>query len=237
MIRPLLLEAAIVLLGLRAPVAEAQSAPSAQGQGAPAIQAKDAIRDKDEDAILKQVDVHYNHLASLRTQFTERYTGLGIDRTETGRLLLKKPGRMRWDYTTPAGKLFVLDGKYAWSYTPGDAQVGRMPAKRVDDLRSPLRFLLGHTQLKKELDRLSITPEPGGYRIAGIPKGLGERVKELVLDTSADGRITKIRLEELDGASTEFTFDRSEENIAIPESEFRYSPPAGVAVAEGLPPV
>lgn len=191
---------------------------------------------RNEAAILKQVDDHYNHLSSLRTEFTERYAGLGMDRTETGTLLLKKPGRMRWSYTTPAGKVFVLDGKFAWSYTPGDAQVQRIPAKQVDDLRSPLRFLLGHTQLKKELDGLSITPTRDGYRIAGVPKGMGERVKQLVLDTAVDGRIMGIRLEEIDGSSTEFSFARSEENVSLPDGEFRYTPPEGVAVVEGMPP-
>ncbi len=191
----------------------------------------------EQAAILKRIDDHYNHLQSLRTQFTERYTGLGMDRTETGLLLLKKPGRMRWNYTTPVGKVFVLDAKYAWSYTPGDAQVQRMPAKQVDDLRSPLRFLLGHTQLKKELEGVSVVQEAGGYRISGVPKGLGQRVRQLVLDVSEDGRITRIRLEETDGAGTEFDFDGSEENVSIPDSEFRYAPPAGVTVVEGLAPV
>lgn len=191
----------------------------------------------EQGAILKRVDDHYNHLQSLRTQFTERYTGLGMDRTETGVLLLKKPGRMRWSYTTPVGKVFVLDGKYAWSYTPGDVQVQRMPAKQVDDLRSPLRFLLGHTQLKKELENVSVVPEQGGYRISGIPKGMGQRVRQLVLDTTADGRIVRIRLDETDGAGTEFDFDRSEENISIPDGEFQYAPPAGVTIVDGLPPV
>ncbi len=189
------------------------------------------------NAIVKRVDDHYNHLMSLRSQFTERYAGLGMDRSESGTLLLKKPGRMRWSYTTPAGKVFVLDGKYAWTYTPGDAQVQRIPAKQVDDLRSPLRFLLGHTQLKKELDGLSVVPERDGYRISGIPKGMGERFRRLTLETAADGRITAIRMEEIDGSSTEFSFSGSEENVALPDSEFRYLPPPGVAVVEGLPPV
>jgi len=192
---------------------------------------------KTEAEILKRVDDHYNHLLSLRTQFSERYTGLGMDRTETGTLLLKKPGRMRWNYAAPAGKVFVLDGKFAWSYTPGDAQVQRIPAKQVDDLRSPLRFLLGHTQLKKELDGLSVVPERDGYRISGVPRGMGERVKQLVLDTAADGRISLIRLEEVDGSSTEFRFVGAEENIALPDGAFRYTPPDGVEVIDGPPPV
>ena len=76
-----------------------------------------------------------------------------MQRTESGTLLLVKPGRMKWEYSSPPGKIFLLDGKYAWFYTKGDAQVQRIPAKELDDLRSPLRFLLGHTNLEKEIDR------------------------------------------------------------------------------------
>ena len=104
------------------------------------------------------VDHHYNALKRMRVDFTETYSGMGMDRRETGVLLLEKPGRMRWDYALPAGKVFVLDGKYGWFYTPGDAQVQQIPASKLDDLRSPLRFLLGHTELEKELTHLSVAP-------------------------------------------------------------------------------
>jgi outer membrane lipoprotein carrier protein len=77
---------------------------------------------QDNDAVLRRVDDHYNHLASLRAHYSEHYAGMGMDRTETGTLVLKKPGRMRWSYDSPAGKVFVLDGKFAWFYTPGDAR-------------------------------------------------------------------------------------------------------------------
>ena len=144
---------------------------------------------------------------------------------------------MRWDYTTPVGKVFVLDGKFAWSYTPGESQAERMPAKTVEDLRSPLRFLLGHTQLSKELDQLAVTPLPNGFRITGIPKGMGQRVKQLVLETSSTGQISRIRLEEVDGSATEFSFEASQENLTVPDSLFRFVPPDGVTVVNGLPPV
>src|ERR1017187_3731468 len=106
---------------------------------------------------------------------------MGLDRTESGTLTLKKPGRMRWSYDAPTGKVFVLDGKYAWFYTPGDAQVSRAPAKQLDDLRSPLRLLLGHTQLAKELDNIATTPIPNSPNsaIAGVPKGMAQRVRLL----------------------------------------------------------
>ena len=135
------------------------------------------------------------------------------------------------------GKVFVLDGKYGWSYTPGDAQAQKIPAKQLDDLRSPLRFLLGHTQLKKELDNLTVTPDGQGFRIAGVPKGMEQRVTSLTLGVTAAGAIQTMRLEEVGGAVTEFAFSAMEENVAVKSSDFVFTPPAGVSVVNGLPPI
>ena len=189
------------------------------------------------DALVRKVDDHYNHLSSLRARYTERYAGMGMDRTETGTLLLKKPGRMRWSYDQPAGKVFVLDGKFAWFYTPGDAQAQKIPAKQLDDLRSPLRFLLGHTQLKKELDNLTVTSEGAGFRITGVPKGMEQRVKLLTLGVTAAGVIETMRLEEVGGAITEFAFSSMEENTPVKPSDFVFTAPAGVSIVTGLPPI
>ncbi len=190
-----------------------------------------------QDPIVRRVDEHYNHLASLRADYSEHYAGMGLDRTETGTLLLKKPGRMRWNYTAPAGKVFILDGKYGWFYTPGDNQATRIPAKKLDDLRSPLRFLLGHTQLQKELDTLTVTPEGAAFRITGVPKGMAQRVKLLSLTVAATGTIEKMRVEEVDGSVTEFTFTSMHEGLTLPDSTFTFTPPAGVEVVDGLAPI
>jgi outer membrane lipoprotein carrier protein len=192
---------------------------------------------QENDAVVRRVDDHYNHLASLRAHYVEHYSGMGMDRAEEGTLLLKKPGRMRWSYAEPVGKVFVLDGKYAWFYTPGDAQATRVPAKQLDDLRSPLRFLLGHTQLKKELDGLTVAVEGSGFRIAGVPKGMAQRVKLLTLGVTAAGAIETMRLEEVDGAVTEFSFSGMEENVPVKDTDFVFTPPVGVTVVNGLPPI
>jgi outer membrane lipoprotein carrier protein len=188
-------------------------------------------------ALVRRVDDHYNHLASLRTIYTEHYAGMGMDRTETGTLLLKKPGRMRWNYAEPVGKVFVLDGKFGWFYTPGDAQAQRIPAKQLDDLRSPLRFLLGHTQLQKELDGLTVTPAGSGFAITGVPKGMAERLKLLTLVITPAGAIDRMKLEEVDGAVTEFTFAQMQEDVPVSDADFKFTPPAGVTVVQGLPPI
>jgi len=187
--------------------------------------------------LFHRVDDHYNHLRTLRARYTEHYTGMGIDRTESGTLLLRKPGLMRWSYDQPPGKLFILDGKFAWFYTPGDPQISRAPAKQLDDLRSPLRFLLGHTQLAKELDQLAAAPDGPNYRITGVPKGMASRVRLLTLVVTPDGAITGMELEETDGATTEFTFTGIEENVPIPPPSFTFAPPPGIPIVEAQPPI
>jgi len=192
---------------------------------------------QENDALVRKVDDHYNRLTSLRAHYTESYAGMGMNRSEEGTLLLKKPGRMRWSYAAPVGKVFVLDGKFAWFYTPGDAQATRVPAKQLDDLRSPLRFLLGHTQLKKELDGLTVVADGSGFRISGVPKGMAQRVKLLSLWVTAGGAIERMKLEEVDGAVTEFAFSGMQENVPVKDADFAFVPPDGVSVVEGLPPI
>src|SRR4051794_16469357 len=188
--------------------------------------------------LAQRVDRHYNKLKSLKAEFTESYEGLGRSRTESGTLLLQKPGRMRWDYSHPAGKLFLLDGKYAWFYSKGDPQVQRIEAKKLDDLRSPLRFLLGHTQLEKEIDHLTASPAANGnFNLAGVPHNQENRIERLTLTVTLEGTITGIEIQETDGAVTRFTFTGEEPNAPIPPSTFRFTPPAGVPVINGMGPV
>jgi len=160
-----------------------------------------------------------------------------MNRQESGTLLLKKPGRMRWTYARPVGKLFVLDGKYAYFYAPGDSQVQRVPAKQLDDLRSPLRFLLGHTQLAKEMVGLKAEQAGAGFYLSGVPKGMENRVERMSLEVTPDGVIHSIKVEEVDGAETVFTLTGEQPNPPAPDSEFVFQAPKGVPVVDGMPPV
>ena len=188
-------------------------------------------------ALAAKVDAHYNHLHSLTAHFTERYRGMGIDRTETGTLTLSKPGRMRWAYDAPSGKIFVLDGKNAVSYTPGDSQALRTPAKQLDDLRSPLRFLLGHTEIAKELTGLTMTLVSGGYTLSGVPKGMEQTVQSIGITVDAAGQILGMRIAQTDGAETNFSFTDIHENVSPPDSAFEFTPPPGVTIIDGVAPI
>jgi outer membrane lipoprotein carrier protein len=192
----------------------------------------------DVHAIAQAVDNRYNHLQTLQAEFTETYRGAGIERTESGSLWLKKSGKMRWEYRSPKEKLFLSDGKDAWFYLPADHQVRRSSAKKLDDLRSPLGFLLGKTRLEKELDGLSAAPDmapvtPGNTMLRGVPKGMADRVNQVVLEITPDYHIARIQFEEADEAVTEYRFSGQRENVAIADQLFRFSPPPGVEIVDG----
>ncbi len=184
-----------------------------------------------------RVDAHYNQLHGLRVQFTETYQGMGIQRTETGTLLLAKPGRMRWSYAQPSGKLFLIDGKFGYAYTPGDAQAEKYPAKQLDDLRSPLRFLLGHTKLEKELTGLTMTTDGNIDQLHGTPKNMAQRVSQVDLTVTADGTIQAIEWKDIDGSTTMFQLTGEQANPTIGPKDFSFEPPAGVSIIRGQPPI
>jgi len=203
-----------------------------------AQQSPPSVKGPDVHALAQRVDQHYNKLHSLKAGFTESYVGLGMRRQESGTLLLLKPGRMRWDYSSPAGKLFLLDGKYAWFYTQGDTQVQRIAAKQLDDLRSPLRFLLGHTELEKELTHITIKPAlDGEFSLTGQPKGQEKRIPRLTLTVNSTGAISAIEIEEIDGAITSFTFTGEVPNAPVPMGAFHFIQPPGIPVIDAPPPV
>ncbi len=183
------------------------------------------------------VDRRYNNLTTLQADFTESYQSAGSSRTETGTLWLKRPGKMRWEYRTPREKLFITNGGTAWFYVSGEQQARKTSVKKLDDLRSPLRYLLGRTRLEKEFDGLSLAPdvkplEAGDIVLRGVPKGAQDRVSQVLLEIATDHQINRIVIEEADGSTTEFRFQNQKENVQLTDQRFRFAAPPGVETIE-----
>jgi len=184
------------------------------------------------------VDEHYNHLRSLQTDFTEIYRGAGAERSESGTLWLKKPRKMRWEYRSPREKLFVSDGKAVWFYLPAERQLRKTDFKKLDDLRSPIAFLLGKTKLENELQGLSkvVDQAPLGSAntlLRGVPKAMADRVSEVLLEITPSSQLARIVFTEVDGATTEFRFTSPKEDLEVSDRLFQFSPPSGVETVEG----
>jgi outer membrane lipoprotein carrier protein len=193
----------------------------------------------DVHAVAKGVDEHYNQLRSLEADFTEIYQGGGVQRSESGTLRLKKPGKMRWDYRSPEEKLFVSNGKDAWLYLPQEKQARRSALKNLGDLRSPLAFLLGKTKLEKELQGLSFAPDvqtwkQGDSILRGLPRGMEDQVEQLLLEIGPDYRIVRILIQGRDDSITEYRFSNQKENVLLGDKQFEFTPPAGSETVDEL---
>src|SRR5437899_5433750 len=115
--------------------------------------------------LLRQVENRYNRAGTLEVRFAETYSGPArAPRTETGTLYLRQPGRMRWEYSSPAGKLFISDGKNVYLYLPSSNRVEKMKLKESvgEDWRAPLAFLLGQWNFEKDFQNIQVRPHPGG---------------------------------------------------------------------------
>ncbi len=151
--------------------------------------------------------------------------------------MLARPGRMRWDYDSPAGKVFLVDGKDAWFYAPGSGEAQKMPVKKLDDLRTPLRFLLGKAHLEKELDGLTVADVNGVTRLRGVPKfqagGGAAQVTAVSLDVLPSGEITRIESSQADGTIITIVLGSQQQNVALTANIFQFAPAPGVKVVEG----
>ena len=200
-------------------------------------------RAQDVRQLARAVDDHYNHLRSLQSDFTEIYRGDGAERVESGTLWLKKPRKMRWEYRSPKEKLFISDGTAVWFYLPAERQLRKTSLKKLDDLRSPLAFLLGKTKLENELRGLSkaVDQSPlgaGNTLLRGIPQGVAPQsavgqASEVQLEVTPSDQIVRIVLMEPDGATTEFRFAGWKENLDLSDSRFQFAPPPGVETVGG----
>ncbi len=200
-------------------------------------------RAQDVRQLARAVDDHYNHLRSLQSDFTEIYRGEGAERVESGTLWLKKPRKMRWEYRSPKEKLFISDGQAVWFYLPAERQLRKTTLRKLDDVRSPLAFLLGKTKLENELRGLSkvVDQSPlgaGNTLLRGVPQGVVlqsgvGQANEVQLEITPSDQIVRIVLMEADGATTEFRFAGWKENLELSDSRFQFTPPLGVETVEG----
>ena len=182
-------------------------------------------------SLLKAVENRYNRAQTLEVLFNESYSGPGQPRrVESGRLALRKPGRMRWDYTAPAGKLFVSDGKWLWLYTPANNRVEKMKLKETEDMRAPLAFLLGKLNFAKEFREIEARPEGDATRITAQPATASLPYTAVEFLVSPDRQIRRVKVTGYDKSVLEFRFEGEKLDPPLASRLFQFQPPQGAEV-------
>ncbi len=189
----------------------------------------------DVSRILKAVQDRYNRAQTLQVVFQQTYSMRGrAARTESGELFLRKPGRMRWQYESPKGKLFVSDGKQVYLYTPASNQVQKMKVRESDDMRTPLAFLLGKLDFWRDFDRFVATPESTDLRLKAQPKSDQAPYTEVEFVVTPSNQIRSLRITGQDQSIMEFRFSAEKLNPPLSEELFHFTPPTGVEILEGI---
>ena len=179
----------------------------------------------------------YDGVKDFSADFVHAYEG-GVLRkqiTERGKLQVKKPGKMRWEYTAPEEKLFVSDGVKMYSYIKQDKQVIVSDIPAADQATTPTLFLAGKGSLTRDftpsfVDAPSGSP-PGSQGLKLVPKA---RQREydwltLVVDPVSLG-IRGLVTVDAQGGTSRFSFTNLKENVGMADKAFEFKMPRGVEV-------
>jgi outer membrane lipoprotein carrier protein len=189
------------------------------------------------DQIVKGLQAKYNKMSSLAADFTQIYHAPGErTRRESGHLLLKKPGKMRWDYNAPENKLFISNGRVIYEYVPAEKFATKTSVKESDDFRAPFMFLLGRGNLRRDFKRIEVANESpikaGNVVLRLVPKR-AQGFRELFIEIEPNSlQISRLSFIDDGGGRSDFLFANIRENAPANETQFIFKPPVGVEVRD-----
>jgi outer membrane lipoprotein carrier protein len=176
----------------------------------------------------------YDTVHDFSADFTHQHQG-GLLRRKTveqGSLLVKKPGKMRWEYKTPEKKLFVSDGAKIYFYEPAANQVTVSDFPRGDQAASAALFLTGQGNLSRDFTATFTETAPADtYGLHLTPKTPQAEYDwlELVVDRQTL-QIRSLTAADKEGGRSTFEFANVKENVGIADKTFVFQIPRGAEV-------
>lgn len=191
----------------------------------------------DLPALIDGLQKKYSRMKGLAADFVQVYRGSdGRTLREGGHLLLKRPGKARWDYTSPEKKLFVSDGKSVFFYVDGEKHATRAGVRQSVDPQIPFLFLLGRGNIRRDFERIELItgerPVSAGNLILRLfPRKAPDSFKQLLVEVSPSSfEVRRLVIFEQNGSRMDFLLDNVRENFVAPDSRFSFTPPPGVSV-------
>jgi len=190
------------------------------------------------EQVVDALETTYGKMNDLRADFTQvaRNKSLGQDVKAEGTVYLKKGGKMRWEYRSPAPQQIISDGTYLWVYTPELNQVNKGDAPKA--LAGPAgSFLQGLGKVREEfsvrfLNPASKTDASGRPVLDLTPKKPTPLLTRLVLTVDPkDHYLVRqaVLYDQLQNTVT-MTFNRVVLNPGLGDTLFAFTPPKGTAV-------
>jgi outer membrane lipoprotein carrier protein len=181
--------------------------------------------------VVSLVENHYGGVKTMTAKVAQKNFLRSIDKTQQfeGTLWIKKPGKLRVDYTN--GQVILVDGKTALFYSKKSEQMIRKTFADVQEMNVPVAFLLGAAHIRDDFNVLQ--PDRKSPRsLELLPKKSGAAMKKLVLVIDEKGRITNITIFDKFGNTSTITFAGAQEGTAIDDRLFTFKAPKGTEVIE-----
>jgi outer membrane lipoprotein carrier protein len=190
---------------------------------------------QDPEAVAERADRALASLRTLEARFVQRVVNPVLEKTEIGHgtLYYRAPGRYRIEYTYPQGDVVVDDGTWVWIYLPSsqpdqvirqpaDGSGGANPLTYLRDLRSMYDVALAGDEVisGEASDRLTMEPRTADAPFTHVDVWVGRQT----------GLLRRVRTVTPDGIEKSYTFTSLDPGAGIPDSRFRFSPPAGIEV-------
>jgi outer membrane lipoprotein carrier protein len=179
----------------------------------------------------------YSTIRDFSSDFVHTYRGGVLKKqiSEKGRLFIKKPGKMRWEYTSPEPKQFVSDGVKLYSYIPADKQVIVGTVPKDDVANSPALFLAGKGDITRDYAASLVDPpagSPSGVTALKLVPHTPQPDYDWLIVLVDPGSLALRGLVTADaqGGTSLFTFSNLKENVGLSDKDFTFQMPRGVDV-------
>jgi outer membrane lipoprotein carrier protein len=242
--RPMTVILAVALLVSSGNFARAQTAPAPSAASVPAAKPKPvpAAPPSADPArqIAATVQSFYDQTKDLSASFFQTYVNKVYDRTDRsqGRVTFKKPGRMRWDYAKPNGKIIVAGAGKLTVFEPGDEQgdPGQVLEQKFNDTDLPqaMAFLMGTGRLADDFDFKLLDAAREGYPAGQVleltPRKPNPHFERMLFYVEASaalrGLVRRLVIIDSTGNRNRFDFSEFKFNTGTPDATFTWKPPA-----------
>lgn len=184
------------------------------------------------DSMLKGIEERYNKAKTVQVDFVQTFTDRARKTTEQGTLFLERPGRMRWQYSSPAGKLWVCDGQIVSAYDPERKRVEKSKLKNEEDLRAPFAFLLGKLHFHDQFGMFDMTQEGPDTKIVAKPKSDKLLYTEVAFVAAPDFTIKRVTVKGQDGSVMDYVFENEKRDPLLTDALFKFVPTGDVEVID-----
>jgi outer membrane lipoprotein carrier protein len=200
----------------------------------------DATADDKARQVALAVQAFYDQTKSVEAEFHQTYYNRLYDRYDRshGSVKFQKPGKMRWDYAAPNGKIIVSNGKRLSIYEPGEGKESGQVFERAiseSELPQALSFLTGTGKLVSEFSMRLLDAAQhgfaGGHVLELLPKAKSPHYERILFYVDADpkraGLVHRVLIVDASGNRNRIDFKQPRFNRAVEARTFDWQPPKG----------